>query len=132
MYARDDITSGAYHRLPEMDRSGELSWDDLRQLSKSGVSAPVGTKPATRERDADIVRSLNKLYTHRSALEQSRKETESVLATLEADVARLKEQAETARVRAEASANSDESEPMAACWKSRCSALTSPWPRTNA
>jgi prefoldin subunit 5 len=108
MYARGDITSGSYHRLLEMDRSGELSWDDLRQLSQGGAPAPVGTKPAARERDADIVRSLNKLYTHRSALEQSLKETESVLATLEADVTRLKEQAETARARAETSANSDE------------------------
>lgn len=108
MYARGDITSGAYHRLLEMDRSDALSWDDLRQLSKSSAPAPVGSKPAARERDADVVRSLNKLYTHRSALEQSRKETESVLATLEADVTRLQEQAETAREKAEAVASGDE------------------------
>ncbi len=110
MYARGDIDSAAYHRLLEMARSGELTWDDLRELQARGaVVTGQAAPPATpKERDADIVRSLNKLYAHRTALEQSRRETEDILAKLEADAERLREQAETARQKAEAVADRDE------------------------
>ncbi len=110
MYARGDIDSATYHRLLEMARSGELTWDDLRELSARGAAATItaSTAPSARERDADIVRSLNKLYAHRTALEQSRKDTETILEKLEEDVKRLKEQAESARQRAEAVAGNDE------------------------
>ncbi len=111
MYARGDIDSAAYHRLLEMARSGELTWDDLRELSARGAVVTGQTAPtaaAAKERDADIVRSLNKLYTHRTALAQSRKETEDILAKLEVDAQRLREQAETSRQKAEAIADRDE------------------------
>ncbi len=109
MYARGDIDSATYHRLLEMARSGELTWDDLRELSaRGGATATSPTAPSAKERDADIVRSLNKLYAHRTALEQSRKDTEAILEKLEADVERLREQAESARQRAEAVAGKDE------------------------
>ncbi len=109
MYARGDIDSASYHRLLEMARSGELTWDDLRELSARGASAaPQAAAVTPKERDADIVRSLNKLYAHRSAIEKSRKENEAILARLEADAKRLREQAETARRKADAIAAQDE------------------------
>ena len=108
MYARGDIDSATYHRLLEMARSGELGWEDLQQLVASGGATPSEPQTAPRQRDVDIVRSLNKLYAHRSALEKSRKENEAILATLESEATRLKEQAETAREKAEAVAASDE------------------------
>jgi phage shock protein A len=109
MYARGDIDSAAYHRLLEMARSGELTWDDLRELSARGAAAATQTAAVTpKDRDADIVRSLNKLYAHRSAIEQSRKENEAILARLEADADRLREQAELARQKADAVADQDE------------------------
>ena len=109
MYARGDIDSAAYHRLLEMARSGELTWDDLRELSTRGASAaPQAAAVTPKDRDADIVRSLNKLYAHRSAIEQSRKENETILARLEADAERLREQAETARQKADAITGQDE------------------------
>lgn len=106
-YARGDIDSATYHRLLEMARSGELSWDDLNQLRPTAAPAPTPTAP-TKKRDTDIVRSLNKLYTHRSTIEKSRKENEEILKRLEADAARLREQAESARQKADAIADSDE------------------------
>ncbi|HEY80013.1 MAG TPA: hypothetical protein G4O05_02895 [Caldilineae bacterium] len=110
MYARGEIDSAAYHRLLEMARRGELSWDDLRELSARGDVATEQTVPADSpaERDQDIVRSLNKLYAHHASLEQSRTETEEILAKLEADAERLRKQAETARKKAEAVAERDE------------------------
>ena len=109
MYARGDIDSAAYHRLLEMARSGELTWDDLRELSSRGAAVATQTAAvAPKDRDADIVRSLNKLYAHRSAIEQSRKENEAILARLEADADRLREQAELARQKADAVADQDE------------------------
>ena len=109
MYARGDIDSAAYHRLLEMARSGELTWNDLRELSARGASViPQAATAAPKERDADIVRSLNKLYTHRSAIEQSHKENEEILARLETDIQRLKNQAEIARQKADAIADQDE------------------------
>ncbi len=109
MYARGEIDSAAYHRLLEMARREELTWDDLRELQARGAVVATQAAPAaSKERDADIVRSLNKLYAHRTALEQSRRETEDILAKLEADAERLHEQAETARQKAEAVADRDE------------------------
>ncbi len=105
-YARGDIDSATYHRLLEMARSGELSWDDLNQLRPTAAPAPTTTP--SKKRDTDIVRSLNKLYTHRSTIQKSRKENEEILKRLEADAARLREQAESARQRAEAIADTDE------------------------
>ncbi len=109
MYARGDIDGAAYHRLLEMARSGELTWDDLRELSARGAAVSETTASvSSKERDADIVRSLNKLYAHRSAIEQSRKETEEILTRLEADAGRLREQAEAARQKADEVAGRDE------------------------
>jgi len=109
MYARGDIDFASYHRLLEMARSGELTWDDLSELSARGAAATAAS-PATqpKERDVDIVRSLNKLYAHRSAIEKSRKENEEILARLETDIQRLKNQAEIARQKADAIADQDE------------------------
>ena len=107
MYARGDIDAAAYHRLLEMARSNELTWDDLRELSARGASSPPSS-PSPQQRDADIVRSLNKLYAHRAAIQESRQESEAILARLEADARRLREQAETAQRQAEASADRDE------------------------
>jgi hypothetical protein len=109
MYARGDIDSAAYHRLLEMARSNELTWDDLRELSARGAAATATPAPAPpQERDADIVRNLNKLYAHRSAIEQTRRENEEILARLEADADRLRVQAEAARQKAGAVAEGDE------------------------
>ncbi len=108
MYARGDIDSAAYHRLLEMARSGELTWDDLRELSARGATIAAAATVSSKDRDADIVRSLNKLYAHRSTIQQSRKENEAILTRLETDVERLREQAEIARQKADAVADRDE------------------------
>ncbi|NOX61646.1 MAG: hypothetical protein GXP42_06840 [Chloroflexi bacterium] len=110
MYARGDIDSATYHRLLEMARSGELNWDDLAEIRRGASVAPAAptTPAATRERDTDIVRALNRLYQHRTRLEASQRETEQVLERLEADAARLRQQAETAAEKAKAVADTDE------------------------
>ena len=102
MYARGDINSSTYHRLLEMAQSGQLTWDDLSRVRREST-LPARSEPQVpqRERDADIVRSLNRLYGHRSRLEHARDETEQTLARLEADVERLREQAETADEKAQ-------------------------------
>ncbi len=102
MYARGDISASTYHRLMEMARSGQLSWGDLARIrDEVGSESPVSPPAPERERDAEIVRSLNRLYTHRARLEKARAETEQVLEQLEADVARLREQAEDAEEKAQ-------------------------------
>lgn len=109
MYARGDIDSATYHRLLEMARSGELNWDDLAEIRRGAtVAAPAPAKAATSERDTEIVRALNRLYQHRTRLEASQRETERVLEKLEADAARLRQQAETAAEKAKAVADTDE------------------------
>jgi len=109
MYARGDIPSATYHRLMEMAQNGELSWADLERVrGEGGAVVEPAAKPASQPRDADIVRSLNRLYTHRSQLEAAQQESEQVLQQLEADAARLRQQAEEATTRAAQVADSDE------------------------
>lgn len=109
MYARGDINSSTYHRLLEMAQSGQLSWDDLSRV-RSDSAPPARPEPQApqRERDPEIVRSLNRLYTHRSRLEDTRAETEQTLERLEADVDRLRRQAETAEEKAQLSLHNEE------------------------
>jgi hypothetical protein len=91
-----------------MARHGHLTWDDLERVRRKERSTGIGPQPAQprkaeprRERDTAIVSSLNRLYTHRSRLEQARTETEQVLQKLEADVTRLRAQAQTAEAQAQ-------------------------------
>ncbi len=101
MYARGDINANTYYRLLEMAQNGQLSWDDLARVRRGArVEEPV-TKPAPRQRNVEIVNSLNQLYTHRTRLDQARQETESVLQSLETDLARLQEQAKAAEEKAQ-------------------------------
>lgn len=103
MYARGEISSETYYRLMEMARSNQLSWDDLKRVNSDGHLAkrPQPAAAPDRERSPDIVTSLNKLYRHRSRLENAQAETEAVLDRLENDAAKLNEQAETAAEKAE-------------------------------
>ncbi len=108
MYARGEIEPDTYHRLIDMARRGQLKWDDLEHVRWKARSTATGSQPARprkteprRERDTAIVSSLNRLYTHRSRLEQARTETEQVLEKLEADVTRLRAQAQTAETQAQ-------------------------------
>lgn len=102
MYARGDITAQTYHRLLEMAQSGQLAWNDLERIRiEGGAKMSSISKAPQRERDPDIVRSLNRLYSHRNRLEEARAETGQVLQRLEADVARLREQAEIAEEKAQ-------------------------------
>lgn len=102
LYARGDIGEESYRRLLRMARSGELSWDDLEQMRREQAplsqEAPVDD---TRRRDAEIVRALNRLYSHRTRLDEQQVETEQVLERLEADMERLRGQAETAAGKAQ-------------------------------
>ena len=101
LYARGEIDSGAYHRLLEMAQNGQLSWDDLNRVEKKSLSSVIQEQPAPRKRDAEIVGHLNKLYSHRKQLEQSRQETENVLGTLEKEASRLQDQAVVAEEKAQ-------------------------------
>ena len=109
MYARGDIAASTYYRLLEMAQNGQLSWDDLARVrSGEAVTTPAtAVTPPPRQRNNDIVRSLNRLYEHRSKLEAARAESEQVLDKLEADVARLRQQADTAAAQAEAAIGND-------------------------
>ncbi|HID54509.1 MAG TPA: hypothetical protein EYP41_21025 [Anaerolineae bacterium] len=109
MYARGDIAASTYYRLLEMAQNGQLSWDDLARIrSGEAVTAPkTAVTPPPRQRNNDIVRSLNRLYEHRAKLEAARAESEQVLDKLEADVTRLRQQADTAAAKAEAAINND-------------------------
>jgi len=109
MYARGDIPSATYHRMMEMAQNGELGWSDLERMrGEGGAASAPAAKSASQPRDTDIVRSLNRLYTHRSQLETAQQESEQVLQQLEADAARLRQQAEVAEERATQVASSDE------------------------
>ncbi len=102
MYARGDINSNTYHRLLEMAQSGQLSWDDLARVRSDGAAqVQPALQTPQHERDPEIVRSLNRLYAHRRRLEEARAETEQTLEQLEADVDRLRRQAETADEKAQ-------------------------------
>lgn len=108
MYARGDIDADTYHHLIDVARHGHLNWNDLEHVQWKARSTGTGPQPAQprkveprRQRDAAIVSSLNRLYTHRSRLEQARTETEQVLQKLEADVIRLRAQAQTAEAQAQ-------------------------------
>ena len=98
MYARGDIGSGTYHRLLEMARSGDLGRDDLAR-AREEAGTPTG-KRRPRERSAEIVRELNKLYRHRERLEEAEAESQDVLERLQAEARRRREQVETATERA--------------------------------
>jgi DNA repair exonuclease SbcCD ATPase subunit len=103
MYARGEISSETYHRLLEMARSDQLSWDDLKRVHSDRrlTIRPQSDSQPARERSPEIITSLNKLYRHRSRLETAQAETETVLERLETDAAKLHEQAETAAEKAE-------------------------------
>lgn len=101
MYARGAVDSDAYHRLMEMAQSGQLTWDDLQRIaSESEVKVTPQREAAIRKRDIAIVNDLNRLYRHRTRLEDTGTQTEQVLERLEADVSRLSEQAEAAEEKA--------------------------------
>jgi chromosome segregation ATPase len=99
-YARGEIDSGTYHRLIDMAQSGQLSWDDLNRIERTPGAAGAQEQRTPPKRDAEIVSSLNQLYTHRKQLENARRETEDVLRTLEKEATRLAEQAKTAESKA--------------------------------
>lgn len=101
LYARGEIDSGTYHRLIDMAQSEQLSRSDLDRIAKTPGAAGVQGQRTPRKRDAEIVNSLNQLYTHRKQLENARQETESVLQTLEREADRLAEQAKTAESKAQ-------------------------------
>lgn len=102
MYARGAIGSDVYRRLMEMAQSGDLTWDDLQRIaSESEVEIVPQREPAERKRDTAIVNSLNRLYRHRTRLEEAHTQTEQVLQRLEGDVTRLHEQAEAAEEKAQ-------------------------------
>ena len=102
LYARGDINSNTYHRLMEMAANGQLDWEDLARVRGEGL-APLRPEPKSppRARDAEIVSSLNRLYTHRTRLEQARAESEQVLQRLEGDIERLQAQADAAEEKAQ-------------------------------
>lgn len=99
-YARGEIDSGTYHRLIDMAQDGQLSWSDLDQIGIKSRPISVQEQRKPPKRDAEIVSSLNQLYTHRKQLENARQETENVLQTLEREADRLAEQAKTAETKA--------------------------------
>jgi DNA repair exonuclease SbcCD ATPase subunit len=101
MYARGEIDSGTYHRLIDMVQGGQISWNDLDQIGKNSRPAVVQERRTPTKRNAEIVNSLNQLYTHRKQLEDARQETEKVLQTLESEAARLMEQANVAETKAQ-------------------------------
>jgi hypothetical protein len=101
LYARGEIDSGAYHRLMEMAQNGQLGWDDLNRVEKKSISSGTQEGRVPPKRDAEIVGHLNKLYSHRKQLKQSRQETENVLQTLEKEANRLQEQARVAEEKAQ-------------------------------
>jgi len=101
MYARGEIGSGTYHRLIDMAQAGQLSWSDIDQIGKNSHPMPVQEQPIVPKRNAEIVNSLNQLYTHRKQLENARQETENVLQTLEKEATRLAEQAKSAQTKAQ-------------------------------
>lgn len=97
LYARGDIDAETFHRLKTLARSGELNWSDLARLRREVAAPPRREEPRPpRPRDAATVSGLNRLYAHRSRLEEARVEAEQMLQTLEAQASRLREQAETA------------------------------------
>lgn len=102
MYARGDITAETYHRLLALTQGGELTWGELERIgNESGAKMSSISKGPQRERDPDIVRSLNQLYAHRTRLEEARTETGQVLQRLEADVTRLRAQVAVAEEQAQ-------------------------------
>lgn len=107
MYARGEIDSGTYHRLIVMAQSGQLSWSDLDQIGKNSHPAAVQEQRTPPKRDAEIVNSLNQLYTHRKQLNDAHKEAENVLQTLEREADRLAEQAKTAETKAQQAINNE-------------------------
>jgi prefoldin subunit 5 len=111
MYARGDIAASTYYRLLEMAQNRQLSWDDLARIrSGEAVTAPkTAVTPPPRQRNNDIVRSLNRLYEHRTKLDAARAGSEQVLNKLETDVARLRQQAGTAAAKAEAAIGDEKS-----------------------
>lgn len=100
-YARGDIGEESYRRLLRMARNGELSWDDLDQLRQEHEPLPDETQSGrSHQRDAEIVSALNRLYSHRTRLQEKQAETEMVLERLEADLERLGDQADAAAEKA--------------------------------
>ena len=108
MYARGEIDSGTYHRLIDMAQSGQLNWEDLRQIDKIPQTATTQERGAPRKRDTEIVNGLNQLYSRRKQLENARRETQEVLESLEKEATRLAEQARTAETRARQAIDNEE------------------------
>ena len=75
LYARGEIDSGTYHRLIEMAQNGQLGWEDLNRVERKSPPGAIQAQGARRKRDADIVGQLNKLYSRRKQLEDSRQDT---------------------------------------------------------
>ncbi len=101
LYARGEIDSDTYHRLIEMAQNGQLVWDDLNRVERKSPPSAIHVQGAPRKRDAEIVGQLNKLYSRRKQLEDSRQETENVLRTLEKEASRLDDQARFAEEKAQ-------------------------------
>jgi predicted nucleic acid-binding Zn-ribbon protein len=101
MYARGDINASTYYRLLEMAQNKQLSWDALARVRQGAQVEEPAPKTAPHRRNVEIVNSLNQLDARRTQLDQARQETESVLHSLEKDVARLQEQAKTAGEKAQ-------------------------------
>lgn len=103
MYARGDISRDTYRRLLEMAEQRQLDWEDLervrREAGDAAQPAVVPRAPAP-QRDPAVVSSLNRLYRHRSRLEEARADTQQVLERLEGDAGRLRAQVEEAGERA--------------------------------
>lgn len=108
LYARGEIDSGTYHRLIDMAQSGQLRWSDLKRIEGTPGVAVVQEQRTPSKRDAEIVNSLNRLYTHRKQLENARRETEEVLRTLEKEASRLTEQAKNAESKAQQALDHEE------------------------
>lgn len=107
-YARGKIDSATYHRLMDMAQNGHLGRDDLDRIENTSLPLAIQEQRAPRQRNAEIVSHLNKLYSHRKQLEQSRQETETVLQTLEKEAGRLQDQARTAGEKAQQTIASEE------------------------
>lgn len=107
MYARGEVPAGTYHRLLEMARSGDLEWTDLtRAREEADTGGTAARRP--RDRSAEIVRELNKLYGHRQRLEAAEAETQEVLARLQGEAERRQEQIGKAEAQAQAALPDEE------------------------
>lgn len=106
VYARGEVPANTYHRLLEMARSGDLEWADLARAREEADTGGTARRP--RDRSAEIVRELNKLYDHRQRLEAAETETQEVLARLQGEAERRREQVEKTEAQAQAALPDEE------------------------